>query len=317
MTDGRLRSWRKALPVVLAVSLSVSVYGANSPRTARPATPPDLHVRIVGTASFQGRQTALVEDLNTHSDSFYKVGDPIYGYKITAIGEDGISLEKDGSKGFIAFEPTTLRAGTSEDKGFVVVANTYLPDSKSRIASASPNFYTDFAKNGSGDKTQWDLFAPKPAKGSGKVPALAGDVTVAAAAVASGLFSMPLATFKRLSSGFGYRKHPIGGGTKMHKGIDLSANRGTRILAADNGTVTWAGWKGGYGYCIIVDHHNGYETLYGHCSKLIADVGDNVRRSDLLAEVGSTGASTGNHLHFEVHKNGEPVDPEPYLANYL
>lgn len=315
MTVQMWRSWARALPVVAAAGLSVSLYAANSPRPSRPATPPDLHVRIVGTASFQGRQTALVEDLNTHSDSFYKVGDPIYGYKITAIGEDGISLEKDGTKGFIAFEPTTLRAGTSEDKGSVVVANTYLPDTAGRIASAAPNFYTDFGKAESG-KTQWDLFAPK-AKAGGKTPALAGDVAVAAATAASGLFSMPLATFKRLSSGFGYRKHPIGGGTKMHKGIDLSANRGTRILAADNGTVTWAGWKGGYGYCIIVDHHNGYETLYGHCSKLIADVGDNVRRSDLLAEVGSTGASTGNHLHFEVHKNGEPVDPEPYLANFL
>jgi murein DD-endopeptidase MepM/ murein hydrolase activator NlpD len=300
---------------MIAAALPVSGYPAAAPKSARPPAPADLNIRIVGTASFQGRQTALVEDLNTHSDSFYKVGDPIYGYKITAIGADGIDLEKDGQHNFVAFEPSTLRAVAGEDKsGGPVVANTYLPETSFRqMAWAAPNFYTGPGRLG--DQTQWDLFSPRNNRGPGKLPAMSGDLSIASAA--SGLFSMPLATFKRLSSGFGYRKHPIGGGSKMHKGLDLSADRGTRILAADNGTVTWSGWKGGYGYCIIVDHHNGYETLYGHCSKLIADVGDNVRKSDLLAEVGSTGASTGNHLHFEVHKNGTPVDPEPYLANYL
>lgn len=300
---------------IMAACFSSSLsFSATPSKPAKPAAPADLHVRIVGTASFQGRQTALVEDLNTHSDSFYKVGDPIYGYKITAIGADGMDLEKDGAKGFVAFEPTTMRTGTVEDTGGVVVANTYLPEQRGQSAWASPNFYTDGGKAAQG-KTQWDLFAPKTARGAGKLPAVAGDMTVASAV--GSLFGMPLASYKRLSSGFGYRKHPIGGGSKMHKGLDLAADRGTRILAADNGTVIWAGWKGGFGYCVIVDHHNGYETIYGHCSKLIADVGDNVRRNDLLAEVGSTGASTGNHLHFEVHKDGIAVDPEPYLANYL
>jgi murein DD-endopeptidase MepM/ murein hydrolase activator NlpD len=99
----------------------------------------------------------------------------------------------------------------------------------------------------------------------------------------------------------------------MHKGIDLSARPGTRIFAAAPGVVTWSGWKGGYGYCIIIDHKNGMSTLYGHCSKLVADVGDYVRAGEYIAEVGSTGASTGPHLHFEVHRNGVAVDPMPYL----
>jgi murein DD-endopeptidase MepM/ murein hydrolase activator NlpD len=314
MAEIRWLTYGSAALGLSAAALSVSTCSAGNLKSAKPPAPPDLHIRIVGTASFQGRQTALVEDLNTRSDSFYKVGDPIYGYKITAIGADGIDLEKDGRRGFVAFEPSTMRAVSGEDKTpGAVVANTYLPEQKSTLAWSGPNFYTGPAK--AGDGTQWDLFAPKTGPAGSKLPAMAGDLTLASAA--SGLFSMPLASFKRLSSGFGYRKHPIGGGSKMHKGLDLAADRGTRVLSADNGTVTWAGWKGGYGYCIIVDHHNGYETLYGHCSKLIADVGDNVRKSDLLAEVGSTGASTGNHLHFEVHKNGTPVDPEPYLANYL
>jgi murein DD-endopeptidase MepM/ murein hydrolase activator NlpD len=125
--------------------------------------------------------------------------------------------------------------------------------------------------------------------------------------------TFPLADYTRLSSGFGYRRHPIGGDTRMHKGIDLSARPGTRIFAAAPGVVTWSGWKGGYGYCIIIDHKNGMSTLYGHCSKLVADVGDYVRAGEYIAEVGSTGASTGPHLHFEVHRNGVAVDPMPYL----
>lgn len=305
---------------VLIAGLSVAAAAVGQCATSRgsaspaPAPPADLNIRIVGTASFQGRQTALVEDLNTRSDSFYKVGDPIYGYKITSISAEGMSLEKNGQKNFVAFQATTVQPAPADaSKPAMVLANTYLGEGRGVLASPTPNFYFDAATASAGGKTQWDLFTPKTR--GGKLPAMAGDVV--ASAVGQGLFALPLANFKRLSSGFGYRKHPIGGGSKMHKGLDLSANRGTRIMTADNGTVTFAGWKGGYGYCIIVDHHNGYETLYGHCSKLIADVGDNVRRNDLIAEVGSTGASTGNHLHFEVHKSGVPVDPEPYLQSYL
>ncbi|MGI8905336.1 MAG: M23 family metallopeptidase [Candidatus Sumerlaeaceae bacterium] len=310
MTSGC--NWIRACAVSVYTLTVVASSSAGPGKSPAPATPPELNIRIVGTASFQGKQTALVEDLNTRSDSFYTVGDPIYGYKITAIGADGIHLEKAGQKNFVAFEPTTVRAGIGEARGQVVVANTYLP-ADGIPGSTLPNCYIDAGKTTAG-KTPWDLATATVATRAGKLPSMAGNVVASAA---SGLFSLPLANFKRLSSSFGYRKHPIGGGSKMHKGLDLSANRGTRIMAADNGTITWSGWKGGYGYCIIVDHQNGYETLYGHCSKLIGDVGDNVRRNDLIAEVGSTGASTGNHLHFEVHKNGVAVDPEPYLAKYL
>jgi len=292
---------------VAVAALSLGALGFTSSPNSTPASAPrptDLNIRIVGTAAFQGRTTALIEDLNTHSDSFYKVGDPIYGYKVKEISAAGIYLEKEGRRAFVPLESTSIRARQTQDKD-VVVANTYLPSSSD--LRSSPNFYTDFGKSG----TNWDLLGGKRSTASAKAPALAGDLVTAATATSR--FAMPIASFKKLSSGFGYRKHPIGGGTKMHKGIDLAANRGTKIFAADAGKVKWSGWKGGYGYCVIIDHLNGYETLYGHCSKLIADVGDNVRKRDFIAEVGSTGASTGNHLHFEVHKNGTPVDPEPHV----
>ncbi len=103
----------------------------------------------------------------------------------------------------------------------------------------------------------------------------------------------------------------------MHKGLDFAAKTGTRILAADSGKVIWSGWKGGYGYCLQIDHGGGYTTTYGHCSKLIADTGDNVRRGDYVANVGSTGQSTGPHLHFEVRKNGKPIDPMQFFKGKL
>lgn len=277
---------------------------------AEAKAPADLNVRIVGTASFQGKFTALIEDVNTQTESFYKVGDPIYGYRITAISAEGVKLEKDGQQSYLAFEQKPEEKAADREIAAAMTPAPAMPSSE-----MSRNFYTDKATAKS--TTRWDLFTPKKEK-EAKKPSIAGEAVQTAKAVASavaGRFALPLAKYKRMSSGFGYRKHPIGGGSKMHKGIDFSANRGTRILTADSGVVKFSGWKGGYGYTVIVDHQNGYETLYGHCSKLIADVGDNVNRGDLIAEVGSTGASTGNHLHFEVHKGGTAIDPEQFFGD--
>lgn len=98
-----------------------------------------------------------------------------------------------------------------------------------------------------------------------------------------------------------------------HKGIDIAATRGTPILAAASGTVTFAGWSSGYGYLVKIDHGSGVETYYGHCSKLYVSAGDTVETGDKIAAVGSTGNSTGNHLHFEIRLNGEQVNPQKYV----
>ena len=98
-----------------------------------------------------------------------------------------------------------------------------------------------------------------------------------------------------------------------HTGLDIACNTGTDIKVVSNGTVTFSGKKGSYGNLIIVDHGNGVETWYGHCSKLYANVGDNVTAGDVIAAVGSTGNSTGPHLHFEIRINGECVNPQNYV----
>ena len=98
-----------------------------------------------------------------------------------------------------------------------------------------------------------------------------------------------------------------------HKGIDIGAPNGTSIKAAADGTVTYSGWMGGYGNLIIITHENGIQTYYGHCSKLYASKGEEVEAGDVIAAVGSTGYSTGNHLHFEIRKNGSQINPQRYL----
>lgn len=113
----------------------------------------------------------------------------------------------------------------------------------------------------------------------------------------------------RVSSNYGYRIHPIKKTRKLHTGIDFAARSGTPIKAAGPGQVIFAGYRGGYGYAVIIDHGGGISTLYGHCSRLFVSSGQRVTQGQKIAAVGSTGLSTGPHLHFEVRKNGSPVNP--------
>ena len=98
-----------------------------------------------------------------------------------------------------------------------------------------------------------------------------------------------------------------------HSGLDIAAPAGTDIVAAADGTVTFSGIYGGYGNLIIITHENGIQSYYGHCSKLYANVGDVVNAGDLIAAVGMTGTATGNHLHFEIRKNGTTINPQNYI----
>lgn len=110
-----------------------------------------------------------------------------------------------------------------------------------------------------------------------------------------------------ITSRFGWRT------SGYHYGIDLAAPTGTDITAAEAGIVTYSAWCGNYGYLLRVKHSDGYETYYAHCSKLIAEVGDQVGQGDLIGKVGSTGRSTGPHLHMEVRYEGTPLNPEVFI----
>ena len=118
-----------------------------------------------------------------------------------------------------------------------------------------------------------------------------------------------------LTSSFGYRIHPKRKKRHFHSGIDLAAKKGTPIGCAAPGKVIFAGWKTGYGYVVMVDHGKGYETLYAHCSRIAVTTGQTVNTGKVVAYVGRTGVATGNHLHFEVRKNGVYQNPLRYLKN--
>lgn len=116
-----------------------------------------------------------------------------------------------------------------------------------------------------------------------------------------------------ITSRFGRRTSPGGIGSTNHKGLDISAKLGTTIKASASGTVVYSGNKGALGKLVIIDHGNGVQTCYGHCSKLIAKAGEKVSAGDKIAEVGKTGSATGYHLHFEVRINGTSVNPQKYI----
>ena len=149
---------------------------------------------------------------------------------------------------------------------------------------------------GSGNSGNRGRHSP-PGHGGGDTPAVAWN----------GSFMRPVSG--RITSTFGYRYHPIQHRRKLHTGIDFGVHSGMAIHAAGGGTVIMAAYSRGYGNCVIIDHGGGVTTLYGHCSSLAVSEGQSVTKGQLIAYSGSTGMSTGPHLHWEVRHNGVPVHP--------
>jgi murein DD-endopeptidase MepM/ murein hydrolase activator NlpD len=119
-----------------------------------------------------------------------------------------------------------------------------------------------------------------------------------------------------VTSGFGYRVHPFTLLYDFHTGIDISNEPGTDIKSTADGVVRYVGWSMGYGLCVIIDHGFGYSTLYGHLSQALVKEGDIVKRGSVIAKLGSTGTSTGPHLHYEVWEYGVPKNPVNYINNF-
>lgn len=122
-------------------------------------------------------------------------------------------------------------------------------------------------------------------------------------------------TAGRIMSGFGFRLSPLTGEQRMHSGIDISAHVGTPVRATGDGVVVFRGWDGAYGNTIVLDHGHGYLSKYAHLSRFQAKYGEFVRRGDIIGAVGTTGITTGPHLHYEVKLNGEPVNPKRFLLD--
>ena len=134
--------------------------------------------------------------------------------------------------------------------------------------------------------------------------------------VGSNAASLPMiwAHSGKINNEFGFRRNPFGGRTyEFHAGMDIDGERGDMVVAPANGVVTEAGWKGGYGQMVEIDHGNGLKTRYGHLSRIGVNAGDTLTRGQVLGQVGSTGRSTGPHLHYELRLNDRPINPRRFL----
>lgn len=119
-----------------------------------------------------------------------------------------------------------------------------------------------------------------------------------------------------VTSGFGWRNSPLGDGKELHAGIDIANNMDTPIVATADGEVVQSGWSGGYGNIVQIDHGNGIATIYGHNSRVAVNVGQSVRKGQVISYMGSTGKSTGPHAHYEIRVNGNAVDPVSFMVQY-
>lgn len=136
----------------------------------------------------------------------------------------------------------------------------------------------------------------------------------ATAVTYNGVMLWPAPNYKRISDTYRQRTNPVNKKTEFHSGVDIASAMGNNIVAADSGVVVLASYNGGYGNCVIINHGGGISTLYGHSSKLLVTVGQSVKKGEVIAKIGSTGISSGPHLHFEVRINGNHTNPKPYLG---
>lgn len=163
-------------------------------------------------------------------------------------------------------------------------------------------------------EAEYDRISSEMQEVSSQIAVLSAQAAAAGGVPYSGTFVWPTPSCTTTSSAYGYRVHPIYGTVKFHAGEDIPASYGAEILAAASGTVTTAGWVSGYGNYTVIDHGGGTMTAYGHQSSIIVSVGQYVEQGQVIGYVGSTGNSTGPHLHFEVYQNGSTVDPKSFFS---
>ncbi|MCL5291143.1 MAG: peptidoglycan DD-metalloendopeptidase family protein [Actinobacteria bacterium] len=184
-------------------------------------------------------------------------------------------------------------------------------EARARAAAAAKAAASAPAPSTSGG--QYEVSTGSSAPESGPAPAPAPALASAPAPASASEWVWPSGTRADLTSTFGYRIHPITGVPRLHAGIDIGLGEGTPIYAAHSGIVSFAGWAGGYGNYTIIENGDGISTTYAHQSAIVVSPGDYVQAGQLIGYIGTTGLSTGPHLHFEIRVDGEPQDPLNWL----
>ena len=217
--------------------------------------------------------------------------------KKTEIADEQLALEE--RRADVAALREQRAAALAEKEDIIGAKETLLADAEDRESRLEEWLNQLEADSARIESIIASASADAPAPPSGPLPSGGGDLLWPAAGP--------------LTSPYGYRVHPIFGYSRLHSGIDIGAPYGAPVVAADAGTVSFVGTMSGYGNVVVVDHGGGMSTTYNHLSAFSVGSGQSVSRGQTVAAVGSTGYSTGPHLHFEVRINGSPVDPMPYL----
>ena len=219
--------------------------------------------------------------------------------------EDAAYVEADSAAVAISTE-STQQSSTSADTGSSTETSAGTGASASTEDTASASTSTSSKPDTSTSTSS----KPGASTSTSKKPSAS---TSTSSTSSSSTLLWPVPSLHTISSGYGYRVHPVTGVYKLHGGIDIPCSTGTTLVAAASGTVEVAGYSVYNGYYIKIDHGNGLETMYLHCSKLLVSAGDHVTRGQTIAKSGATGMVTGAHLHFVVKKNGSYVNPMNYL----
>ena len=238
-------------------------------------------------------------------------------YKAARENTEKVKAEYEDFRSELSAKQDELRQEQKELEGDIEEANQLILSLENDLENRQAEYDAIMAAEDAANSVINKLVAELEEQRRQAALAANASTTGGGAAVGTASFMWPVASYVYISSRFGLRVHPITGETKSHTGLDIASNMGTTVYAADNGTITLAGWNGGYGNCVMIDHGNGYVTLYGHLSYIAVSEGQSVSKGDTIGQVGSTGNSTGPHLHFEVLRAGTRVDPEQFFSGLV
>lgn len=271
----------------------------------------ELNLQLVGVATLADQASCFIKSPGASEQMVYAVGDVIGGYRITAIDSQAVTFDRQG----VSFQLFLGQAsGAEPNAAQPVVAG----DGSVRLAAARSDVEVKEAEGRIKSRTSRFATAKliEDASKLSKTPefvAPTGKRRLSGRSLASSSFASPMSG--ELSSVFGYRRHPLGGGIRFHRGIDIAAPYGTPVKAAAAGRVVevYNSSASDLGRHIIIRHNNEFETCYGHLSRITVSVGQTVDQGDVIGREGSSGSSTGPHLHFEIRRNKEAVNPLSYM----
>lgn len=267
----------------------------------------ELRLKMVGMGTYMGRTSVFIQHPGMHDQMIYENGDVVGGFKIISIQPEYVVFERGGIQLWLAMgtSPNVEEsARPREDLSFAAVSQKRSdPALKTKTRA-----YTD------GQIVASNAAAEPVGKKSVARPGRAPKEPILIASGDGERFIIPLKG--RISSGFGYRREPMGGGSSYHAGVDIAASYKSQVLAAADGKVVKVARSLSRGRHVIIEHADGYATAYFHLAAASVSEGEWVSQGTVIGEEGSTGISTGPHLHFEIHRNGQPVDPALYLKEF-